>query len=103
MVVVCKIWVTSIKLMKGHYNSCSHFRWPGTAGNKAFAAENKLFSAALGLFSVVPGHQKKSAKNKPLFSVVSDQPPKITYFLRPTEQPLKIIIDFRWLTPGHRK
>jgi hypothetical protein len=47
------------------YNSYSHFRQPG-------AAENKLFSAALGLFSVVPGRQKKSTENKPLFSAARD-------------------------------
>jgi hypothetical protein len=62
-----------------------------------------LFSAALGLFSAVPGRQKKSAESKPLFSAASDQSPKIAYFRRPTELPAKITIDFRRLTPGCRK
>jgi hypothetical protein len=31
--------------------------------NKAFAAENKLFSEALGLYSAVSDRQKKSAEN----------------------------------------
>jgi hypothetical protein len=44
----------------------------GTTENNDFAVENKLFSAALGLFSVVPGRQKKSAENKPLFLASSD-------------------------------
>ena len=66
-----------------HNGSYSHFRWPGTAENKAFTAKNKLFSAASGLFSAVPSRQKKSAENKPLFSAARDQPPKIAYFRRP--------------------
>jgi hypothetical protein len=66
-----------------HYGSYSHFRRPETIGNKAFAAENKLFSAALCLFSAVLGRQKNSAENKPLFSAARDQPPKIAYFRRP--------------------
>jgi hypothetical protein len=45
---------------------------------------------------VVPGRQKKSAENKPLFSATRDQPPKIAYFRRPPEQPPKIRVDFRW-------
>jgi hypothetical protein len=44
-----------------HYKSYMHFRRPGTA-------ENKLFPAALGLFSAVPDRQKKLAKNKAIFS-----------------------------------
>jgi hypothetical protein len=63
--------------MEFHYGSYSHFWRPKTTENKAFAAENKLFSTALGLFSVVSGHQKKSAENKGLFSVARVQPPKI--------------------------
>jgi hypothetical protein len=62
----------------GHYKSYSDFRQPGTAENKAFAAENKLFLA-------VPGRQKKLAKNKAIFSVARVQPPKITYFRRPLD------------------
>jgi hypothetical protein len=42
-----------------HYNSYRDFWQPETAENKAIVAENKLFSAALGLFSAVPGRQKK--------------------------------------------
>jgi hypothetical protein len=42
-----------------HYKSYSHFRRTEATENKAFAAENKLFSAALGLFLVVPDRQKK--------------------------------------------
>jgi hypothetical protein len=34
----------------------------------ARSCQNKLFSAALGLFSAVPGRQKKIAKNKAIFS-----------------------------------
>jgi hypothetical protein len=59
-----------------HYKSYNHFRRPE-------AAENKLFSAALGLFSVVPGRQKKIAENKAIFSAATGQPPKIAYFRRP--------------------
>jgi hypothetical protein len=44
-----------------NYKSYSDFRRQG-------AAENKLFSAALGLFSAVPGRQKKLAENKAIFS-----------------------------------
>jgi hypothetical protein len=44
-----------------HYNSYSHFRRPE-------AAENKLFSAAIDLFSAASGRQKKLAENKALFS-----------------------------------
>jgi hypothetical protein len=50
-----------------YYKSYSDFRRPGTAVNKAFADENKLFSAALGLFSAVPDRQKKLAENKAIF------------------------------------
>jgi hypothetical protein len=67
-----------------HYKRHRHFRLPEAAENKSFAAENKLFSTVLGLFSVVSGRQKKSAENKPLFSVARCQPPKIAYFQRPT-------------------
>jgi hypothetical protein len=54
-----------------HNGSYSHFRWLETAENKAFAAKNKPFSVALGLFLAVPSHQKKSAENKPLFSAAN--------------------------------
>jgi hypothetical protein len=40
----------------------NHFWRSGTAENKAFAVENKLFSAALGLFSAVPDRQKKNSQ-----------------------------------------
>jgi hypothetical protein len=86
-----------------HYNSYSHLRRPGTAENKAFTVENKLFSAALGLFLAVPGRQKKSAKNKSIFSAARVQPPKIVYFRWPIEQSPKITVDFRRLTPGRLK
>jgi hypothetical protein len=43
-----------------HYKSYSDFRRPE-------AVENKLFSAALGLFSGVSGRQKKLAENKAIF------------------------------------
>jgi hypothetical protein len=79
-----------------HYNSYNYFRRLGTAKNKSFTAENKLFLA-------VSDRQKKTAENKPLFSAASDPPPKIAYFRRPTEQPPKITVDFRRLTPGRRK
>jgi hypothetical protein len=46
-----------------------HFRQPGTAENKAFAAKNKLFLVALALFSAVPVRQKKLAENKAIFLV----------------------------------
>jgi hypothetical protein len=59
-----------------HYKSYMHFRRPGTA-------ENKLFPAALGLFSAIPGRQKKLAENKAIFSAAIGQPPKIAYFRRP--------------------
>jgi hypothetical protein len=88
---------------RSHYGSYSHFRRPGTAENKAFAAENKLFSVVLCLFSAVSDRQKKSAKNKPLFSAARDQPPKIAYFPRQPEQPPKIRVDFRWMSCGRRK
>jgi hypothetical protein len=48
-------------LVMMHYKSYSHFRRPE-------AAENKLFSAALGLFLVASGRQKKISENKDLFS-----------------------------------
>jgi hypothetical protein len=86
----------SLRAGDSHNGSYSHFWRPGTAENKAFAAENKLFSA-------VPGRQKKSAENKPLFSATRDQPPKIGYFRRPAAQPPKIIVDYRRLTRGRRK
>jgi hypothetical protein len=77
-----------------HYNSYSHFRRP------KITTENNLFSMALSLFLAVPVRQKKSTENKPLFSAASNQPPKIAYFRRSTEQPPKITMDFRRLTPG---
>jgi hypothetical protein len=56
-----------------HYNRYSHFWWPEAAENKAFAAENSLFSA------------------------VDTWPPKINnYFQRPTSHPPKISVNFRW-------
>jgi hypothetical protein len=79
-----------------HNGSYSHFRRPKTA-------ENKLFSTALGLFSAVPGSQKKSAENKLLFSVARDQPPKIDYFRWSPEHPPKKRVDFRRLPRGRRK
>jgi hypothetical protein len=65
-----------------HYKSYSDFRRPGTAKNKACAAENKLFSAALGLFLAVSGRQKKLAENKAIFSAARVQPSKITLYFR---------------------
>jgi hypothetical protein len=65
-----------------HYKSYSDFRRPGTAKNKVCAAENKLFSAALSLFSVVSGRQKKLAENKAIFSAASRRRPKITLYFR---------------------
>jgi hypothetical protein len=62
---------------------------------EAFAAENSLFLAALGLFSAVSGRQKKSVENKPLFSAADTWLPKTSYFRRPTSQPPKIMAYFR--------
>jgi hypothetical protein len=56
-----------------HYKSYRHFRRLGTAENKAFAAENKLFSA-------VPNCQKKLTENKAIFSAAIGQPPKQAIF-----------------------
>jgi hypothetical protein len=86
-----------------HNGSYNHFRRPGTAENKALTVENKLFSAALDLFSEVPGRQKKLVKNKPLFWAARDPPPKIGYFGRPAAQLPKIIVDYRRLIRGRRK
>jgi hypothetical protein len=83
--------------MNFHYNSYSDFRRPGATENKAFAAENSLFSAAKDLLSAVPGRQKKSAENKPLFSAARDQLPKIAYFWWLVGWPPKISLYFRWL------
>jgi hypothetical protein len=47
-----------LKLTSGKtlFEECiGRFRRPETTENKAIAAENSLFSAALGLFSAVPG------------------------------------------------
>jgi hypothetical protein len=49
-----------------------------------------LFSVALGLFSAVPDRQKKSAKNKSLFSAAATWSPNTTYFRRPGLWPPKI-------------
>jgi hypothetical protein len=65
-----------------HYKGYSHFRRPEIAENKAVAAENKLFSAALGLFSAVSDRQKKIAENKAIFSAASVQPPKANGYFR---------------------
>jgi hypothetical protein len=51
---------------------CCYFPFPlkelqSFSAAKAFVAENKLFSTALGLFSAVPSHQKKIAENKAIF------------------------------------
>jgi hypothetical protein len=72
----------SVKLVY-HYKSYSDFRRPGTAENKVCAVKNKLFSAALGLFSAVSGRQKKLHENKSIFLAARVQPPKISYFRRP--------------------
>jgi hypothetical protein len=77
-----------------HYKSYSHFLRLETAENKAIAAENKLFSVALGLFSVVSGRQKKIAQNKAIFSAARVQPPKITYFRRPPASRRKLVLIF---------
>jgi hypothetical protein len=47
--------VSTVGALTSHYKGYSHFRRPETAKNKAVAAENKLFLAALGLFSTVSG------------------------------------------------
>jgi hypothetical protein len=78
---ICKRYeINKFGNLKYHYKRYSDFRRPGTAKNKACAAENKLLLAALGLFSAVSGRQKKLAENKAIFSAPRVQPPKITYF-----------------------
>jgi hypothetical protein len=76
------------KASSPHYNTYSHFRRPE-------AAENKLFSAATGLFSAASGRQKNLAENKALFSAARVWPPKIAYFRRLAPWPPKITYYFR--------
>jgi hypothetical protein len=83
MILTASTSVLLNAIIRQHYKSYSDFRRPGTA-------ENKLFSAASGLFSVVPGRQKKLAENKAIFSAARVQPPKITYFWRLSSWPPKI-------------
>jgi hypothetical protein len=51
-----------MSLVNEVYKGYSHFRRLEAAENKAFAAKNKLFWAALGLFSAVPGRQEKNSR-----------------------------------------
>ena len=56
------------------------------------AAENKLFSAANGLFSAAAGRQKNPTENKALFSAARTRPPKIAYFRRLAPWPPKLLL-----------